>query len=102
VLDPGRGRTKIGQLWDYARDDRHWRGTRSARVDRSLDAFMGVGNHRLDVAQPAPRELAQEAGPERLGLGGTDIQRRISRRPLPLTPTATITATETIRRSGEL
>jgi len=24
VLDPGRGRTKIGQLWTYARDDRPW------------------------------------------------------------------------------
>jgi hypothetical protein len=22
VLDPGRGRTKTGQLWAYARDDR--------------------------------------------------------------------------------
>jgi len=27
VLDPGRGRTKIGQLWAYARDDRPWQGT---------------------------------------------------------------------------
>src|SRR3954452_6669848 len=27
VLDPGRGRTKIGQLWTYARDDRPWGGT---------------------------------------------------------------------------
>ena len=26
VLDPGRGRTKTGQLWDYARDDRPWGG----------------------------------------------------------------------------
>lgn len=26
VLDPGRGRTKTGQLWAYARDDRPWRG----------------------------------------------------------------------------
>lgn len=26
VLDPGRGRIKIGQLWDYARDDRLWGG----------------------------------------------------------------------------
>ena len=26
VLDPGRGRTKTGQLWAYARDDRHWGG----------------------------------------------------------------------------
>jgi transposase len=27
VLDPGRGRTKTGQLWAYARDDRPWRGS---------------------------------------------------------------------------
>jgi transposase len=26
VLDPGRRRTKIGQFWAYARDDRPWRG----------------------------------------------------------------------------
>jgi transposase len=27
VLDPGRGRTKTGQLWAYVRDDRPWGGT---------------------------------------------------------------------------
>ncbi|MDF2115180.1 IS66 family transposase, partial [Roseiarcaceae bacterium H3SJ34-1] len=27
VLDPGRGRTKTGQLWTYVRDDRPWGGT---------------------------------------------------------------------------
>ena len=27
VLDPGRGRTKIGQFFTYARDDRSWGGT---------------------------------------------------------------------------
>ena len=27
VLDPGRGRTKTGQLWAYARDDRSWGGS---------------------------------------------------------------------------
>jgi hypothetical protein len=27
VLDPGRGRTKTGQLWADARDDRPWGGT---------------------------------------------------------------------------
>jgi transposase len=26
VLDPGRGRTKTGRLWAYARDDRSWAG----------------------------------------------------------------------------
>ncbi len=27
VLDPGRGRTKTGRLWAYARDDRPWQGS---------------------------------------------------------------------------
>jgi transposase len=27
VLDPGRGRTRTGRLWAYARDDRPWQGT---------------------------------------------------------------------------
>lgn len=27
VLDPGRGRTKAGQLWAYAADDRPWGGS---------------------------------------------------------------------------
>jgi transposase len=27
VLDPGRGRTKTGQLWAYARDERPWQGS---------------------------------------------------------------------------
>lgn len=27
VLDPGRGRTRTGQLWAYARDDRPWDGS---------------------------------------------------------------------------
>jgi transposase len=27
VLDPGRGRTKTGQLWAYAADDRPWGGS---------------------------------------------------------------------------
>jgi len=32
VLDPGRGRTKTGQLWAYARDDRPWGGTDAPAV----------------------------------------------------------------------
>jgi hypothetical protein len=27
VLDPGRGCTKLDQLWVYARDDRRWGGS---------------------------------------------------------------------------
>lgn len=32
VLDPGRGRTKTGQLWAYARDDRPWAGSEPPAV----------------------------------------------------------------------
>ena len=39
VLDPGRGRTLIGQLWAYARDDRPWGGPEPPGV-----AFVYSGN----------------------------------------------------------
>ena len=36
--------------------------------DRGLDAFVSVGDDQLDASEAAPGELAQEGGPERLGL----------------------------------
>lgn len=55
VLDPGRGRTKTGRLWVYARDDRPWRGPdppaavylyspdrRSERPAAHLKQFKGI------------------------------------------------------------
>ena len=55
VLDPGRGRTKTGQLWAYARDDRPWGGSdppmvayvyaadrKAERPDAHLGDFAGV------------------------------------------------------------
>jgi hypothetical protein len=55
VLDPGRGRTKTGQLWAYAADDRPWGGSdppgvvyvyapdrKSERPIAHLDGFKGV------------------------------------------------------------
>ena len=55
VLDPGRGRTKTGQLWAYARDDRPWGGTdppavayvyapdrKGERPSEHLKGFAGV------------------------------------------------------------
>lgn len=55
VLDPGRGRTKTGRLWVYARDDRPWGGPdppaalyiyspdrRAERPVSHLAAFRGV------------------------------------------------------------
>ena len=55
VLDPGRGRTKTGQLWAYAADDRPWGGAdppgvvyvyapdrKAERPIAHLDGFKGV------------------------------------------------------------
>lgn len=55
VLDPGRGRTKTGQLWAYARDDRPWGGAdppmvayvyaadrKAERPEAHLGAFTGI------------------------------------------------------------
>src|SRR5204862_3129710 len=55
VLDPGRGRTRTGRLWVYARDDRPWNGPdppaalflyspdrRSERPASHLANFKGV------------------------------------------------------------
>ena len=51
VLDPGRGRTKTGQLWAYARDDRPWGGADPPGV-----AFVYAGD------RAASRPLAHLAG----------------------------------------
>ncbi len=55
VLDPGRGRTRTGRLWVYARDDRPWGGpdppaavyfySRDRRAERPaghLESFRGI------------------------------------------------------------
>lgn len=55
ILDPGRGRTKTGQLWAYARDDRPWGGAdppavayvyapdrKAERPSEHLAGFSGV------------------------------------------------------------
>jgi len=55
VLDPGRGRTRTGRLWAYARDDRPWGGTdppaviyfyspdrRAERPAGHLNSFKGI------------------------------------------------------------
>lgn len=43
-------------------------------ADGGLDTFMRIGDDELDAAQPAPSQLAQELGPDRLRLRGTDLQ----------------------------
>ncbi len=47
VLDPGRGRTKTGQLWAYARDDRSWGSS-----DPPIVAYVYAGDRKTD----RPRE----------------------------------------------
>jgi transposase len=55
VLDPGRGRTKTGKFWTYARDDRPWNGPsppavvyiyapdrKAERPQAHLDGFTGI------------------------------------------------------------
>jgi transposase len=72
VLDPGRGRTKTGQLWAYARDDRPWGGAdppavvyvyapdrKAERPATHLAGFRGI----LQVDGYAGyRALAEEGG----------------------------------------
>lgn len=54
VLDPGRGRTKLGQLWAYARDDGPWGGPEPPGV-----AFVYSGDR---AASSPTRHLAGYTG----------------------------------------
>jgi hypothetical protein len=65
--------------------------------DSGLEALVRVGDDQLDVAEAALPELAQEGRPESFGLRRAVSIPSTSRRPSLLTPTATITATETTR-----
>jgi len=46
VLDPGRGRTKTGQLWAYARDDRSWDGN-----DPPMVAYVYAADRKGERAE---------------------------------------------------
>lgn len=46
VLDPGRGRTKTGQLWAYARDDRPWGGS-----DPLMVAYVYAADRKAERPQ---------------------------------------------------
>lgn len=85
VLDPGRGRTKTGQLWAYARDDRPWSGTdppgvayvyapdrKAERPSIHLAGFKGI----LQVdGYPGYRPLA-ERGDVELAFCWSHVRRR--------------------------
>ena len=58
---------------------------------------MGVGHDQLDTAQATAGKLAQERFQNVSASDGPISMPRTSRRPSLLTPTAMITATETMR-----
>jgi transposase len=85
VLDPGRGRTKTGQLWAYARDDRPWGGTDPPAVayvyapDRKaerpivhLAGFVGI----LQVDGYAGYRVLAERGDVELAFCWSHVRRR--------------------------
>ena len=85
VLDPGRGRTKTGQLWAYARDDRPWGGPAPPAVayvyapDRKaerpiahLQGFRGV----LQVDGYAGYRALAETGQVQLAFCWSHVRRR--------------------------
>jgi len=85
VLDPGRGRTKTGQLWAYARDDRPWGGAdppavayvyapdrKAARPIAHLQGFRGV----LQVDGYAGYRALAEAGHVQLAFCWAHVRRR--------------------------
>lgn len=85
VLDPGRGQTKTGQLWAYARDDRPWGGTdppgvayvyapdrKAERPIAHLEGFKGV----LQVDGYGGYKVLAERGHVRLAFCWSHVRRR--------------------------
>ena len=85
VLDPGRGRTKTGQLWAYARDDRPWGGTDppgvayvyapDRKADRPIEHLAGFRGILQTDGYKGYRKLAQ-SGPVRLAFCWAHVRRR--------------------------
>jgi len=85
VLDPGRGRTKTGQLFTYARDDRPWGGTdppivvyvyapdrKAVRPIAHLAGFSGV----LQVDGYAGYKVLAERGNVQLAFCWSHVRRQ--------------------------
>jgi transposase len=85
VLDPGRGRTRTGQLWAYARDDRPWNGPdppgvaylyapdrKAERPIAHLAGFRGV----LQVDGYGGYKVLAERGEVRLAFCWAHVRRR--------------------------
>ena len=108
VLDPGRGRTKTGQLWAYARDDRPWGGSDPPAVayvyapDRKasqpiahLAGFKGV----LQVDGYAGYRALAEKGDVSLAFCWAHLRRRFYER---FVSEASPIATEALQRIAAL
>ena len=108
VLDPGRGRTKIGQLWAYARDDRPWGGCdppgvayvyapdrKAERPITHLAGFKGV----LQVDGYGGYRALAERGDVQLAFCWAHVRRRFYE--LAVAGPAPI-ASEALKRIGEL
>jgi transposase len=104
VLDPGRGRTKTGQLWAYARDDRPWGGSElpavayvyapdrtSAQPIAHLTGFKGV----LQVDGYAGYRALAQKGDVSLALCWAHVRRRLHERAVA---EASPIATEALQR----
>ena len=108
VLDPGRGRTKTGQLFAYARDDRPWGGTdppgvaflyapdrKAENVIRHLAGFAGT----LQVDGYAGYKVLAEKNAVRLAFCWSHVRRKFyelaQSGPAPI-------ATEALARIAEL
>jgi len=85
VLDPGRGRTKTGQLWAYARDDRPWGGADPPGVvyvyapDRKADrpiAHLGGFKGVLQVDGYGGYRVLAERGDIELAFCWSHVRRR--------------------------
>lgn len=53
VLDPGRGRTKTGQIWAYAHDDRPWGGS-----DPPMVAYIYAADRKAERAEAHLKDFA--------------------------------------------
>ena len=108
VLDPGRGRTKTGQLWAYARDDRSWCGSDppgvayvyapDRKAERPISHLVGFKGILQVDGYDGYRALA-ERGDVQLAFCWAHVRRRFYE--LAVAGPAPI-ASEALKRIGEL
>ena len=84
VLDPGRGRTKTGRLWVYARDDRPWNGPDPPAAVYLYSPNRKAGHSKNFSEYLAPGELNSfdDLKPEAAGLSVKDFRSSLAYRDL--------------------